>query len=226
MTAPSQVRGLADVLRGMAAEHRVPGAQLAVYHRGERTTAEYGELAYRGGNPVTGDACFPVGSISKVFTATLALTLVADDDIDLDDPVRDHLDHGERDRVDARLTLRHLLSHTGGLPSGPNPADVRATSLRRYVQDHCRGGLFDPGSHFSYSNVGYVLAGRVIEAVTGMGWREAVQSILLAPLRVPARFLPEQHPVDGPSLATGHSVNAAVGRTRPVRQSLVTAEAP
>jgi CubicO group peptidase (beta-lactamase class C family) len=182
MTAPSQVPAVADVLHGLAAEHRIPGAQLAVYHRGERTTTEYGELAYRAGQPVTGATCFPVGSISKLFTATLAMILVADGDLELDEPVRDHLDPAERARLDPALTLRHLLSHTGGLPSGPSPADVRATSLRRYVQDYAQGGLAHPGTHFSYSNVGYVLTGRVIEAVTGMGWQEAVESMLLAPL--------------------------------------------
>lgn len=226
MTAPSQVPTVAGVLHGLAAEHHVPGAQLALYDRGERSNVEYGELAYNTGQAVTGGSCFPVGSISKLFTATLAMILVADGDLDLDEPVRGHLDPGERGQLDPALTLRHLLSHTGGLPSGPNPADVRATSLRRYVQDYARVELAGPGALFSYSNVGYVLTGRLIEVVTGMGWQEAVESILLAPLGIRARFLPEQRPAGGPPLASGHSVNPAVGRTRTVRQSLIAAEAP
>lgn len=217
-----------DVLHRLAARHQVPGAQLAVHSGGRTESVEYGELQHRSGPAVTGDACFPVGSISKLFTATLAMILVADGDLALDEPVRDLLDPAERARIAPDLTLRHLLSHTGGLPSGPAPAEVRATSPRRYLQDHCGGAtLAPPGAFFSYSNLGYVLTGRLVEEVTGMGWQEAVTTILLAPLGIQARFLPENAAAVGaPPLATGHSVNPASGRTRPVRQSLVAAEAP
>jgi CubicO group peptidase (beta-lactamase class C family) len=219
--------GASQVLQRLAAEHGVPGAQLAVYASGDVSTTACGELVHRGGRPVTAETCFPIGSVSKLFTATLAMVLVADGDLELDAPARSYLDPVEQRDVDPALTLRHLLSHTGGLPAGPAPSDVDGLSIRRYVQEYCRGGVVDPGAYFSYSNVGYVLVGRIVETVTGMGWEQAISSVLLAPLGIGARLLPESAAsVTGPPLASGHAVNRASGRTRPVRQGLVAAEAP
>src|SRR5262249_50513397 len=64
-------------------------------------------------------------------------------------------------------------------------------SRRRYVRDYCRSRLLiqPPGAGFSYSNLGYVLAGHLVEAVTGMGWSEAVESVLLRPLGIDPVFV-------------------------------------
>src|SRR5262249_36884525 len=100
---------------------------------------------------------------------------------------------------------------------------------RSYIVEHIRGRdlVQPPGAGFSYSNPGYVVAGRLIETVTGMSWSEAVESILLRPLGIEPTFanplgsIPPQRPV-----APGHSVNTAVGRIRPVRPDLMPAFAP
>jgi CubicO group peptidase (beta-lactamase class C family) len=218
-------------LATLARRHQVPGAQLAVRAAGETLLAQVGEPEHRSGAPVTAATAFPVGSITKSFTATLAMILVADGDLELDEPVQAVLPEvGElRPGTGAApaLTLRHLLSHTGGLPAGPDPGDVRATSLRRYVADHVRGQrlLFPPGSAFSYSNLGYVLVGRLIEATLSMGWAEAVESILLRPLRIDPVFVGDPGP-GRRTMASGHSVNLSVGRVRAVRQDLAAPEAP
>jgi CubicO group peptidase (beta-lactamase class C family) len=106
-------------------------------------------------------------------------------------------------------------------------------SRQRYVLDHCRRRLLiqPPGSGFSYSNLGYVLAGYLVESVTGMGWSEAMESILLRPLGIDPVFVSTGGPggSGGPAarpVATGHSVQVAAGRTRPVQQCLSRAEAP
>jgi CubicO group peptidase (beta-lactamase class C family) len=214
-------------LSQMAKKYQVPGAQLAIRHEGETVAIEVGELEHRTGRRVTRDAAFPIGSISKSFTATLAMTLVADGDIELDAPVGDHLP--ELDGLGAELTLRHLLSHTGGLICGPYSEDVATTSLRRYVVEHChrQNLVLPPGTGFSYSNMGYVLVGRLIEAITGMSWREAIASIVLRPLGIDPAFICDLAPtMPQRPVATGHSVNTVVGRTRPVHQALAPVEAP
>ncbi|MDT5028184.1 MAG: hypothetical protein QOE61_4610, partial [Micromonosporaceae bacterium] len=124
----------------------------------------------------------------------------------------------------AELTLRHLLSHTGGLPSEPD--DVRTTSLRRHVLEACRtlDVLHGPGEAFSYSNIGYVLVGHLIEVTTGMTWSEAVASILLHPLGLASHFV--VGPDADPLVASGHAVNLDSRRARPVRQSLALVDAP
>jgi CubicO group peptidase (beta-lactamase class C family) len=203
----------------------VPGAQLAIHHGGATEAIEVGELEFRTGHRVTRDAAFPIGSITKCFTATVAMILVADGDVDLDAPVGEYVpDLGDLGQM---LSLRHLLSHTSGLADISDMEDL--STLRRYVVDHMRrkNVVLPPGMGFSYSNPGYALVGWLIETVTGMSWAEAVESILLRPLAIKPAFVdvpgtrPPRHP-----LATGHSVNFAAGRTRPVRQSGEPAIAP
>lgn len=201
----------------LAAEHGVCGAQLAVVHDDQTMTFETGELEHGTGRPVTRDTAFPIGSVTKTFTATLAMILVADGDLELDEPLGGHLP--ELDDLGDLLTLRHVLSHTGGLVSGVDAADLAAASPRRYVAEHCRRHnlVLPPGGGFSYSNLGYAIAGRLIEAITGMSWAEAMESILLRPLGIAPVFITGD-------TATGHSVNLTRGRVQPVRQSLPPAE--
>jgi CubicO group peptidase (beta-lactamase class C family) len=218
---------LQDLLVALVRKHRVCGAQLAIYHDDETVAIETGELEHRGGRPVTRDAAFPIGSVTKSFTATLAMILVADGDLDLDEPLGGQLP--ELDELGDVLTLRQLLSHTSGFASGPDSTELSSGSLRRYVADHCRRSnlVLPPGAGFSYSNMGYILAGRLIEEITGMTWAEAMESILLRPLGIaPAFICPAAGGQGGRPVATGHSVNLALGRTQPVRQSLAAAEAP
>ncbi|CAL9523218.1 hypothetical protein SUDANB95_03848 [Actinosynnema sp. ALI-1.44] len=198
---------IARRLVGLVDEHLVPGAQLAVHRPGEGlwTTAV--------GLPP--DAAVPIGSITKTFTATVAMALVSDGDLELDAPLPD---------VGLPLTLRQLLSHTGGLPSDPD--DVHGTSLRRHALEACRTlvPLHRPGAGFSYSNIGYVLVGHLIEQATGMSWWEAVEAVLLRPLGLRPRFT--VGPDTDRAAVPGHAVNTALKRVVPVRQSLALVDAP
>ena len=211
----------------LARKHLIPGAQLAVHHDGRTHTFEFGVQEHGTGRRMTRDSKVPIGSISKMCTATLAMILVSDGDLELDAAVGEYLpDLDEVAR--GRLTLRHLLSHTGGLASDPD--EVHPTSRRRQVLASCKGldPLHPPGAAFSYSNIGYVLAGHLIEVVTGMTWWEAVDAVLFQPLEIEPHFVvaPVDAPRAGLPVVTGHSVNPALRRVRPLTQSLTMAEAP
>lgn len=218
---------LAVTLGALAAAHQVPGAQLAVHHRGATVAVEVGELEHATGIPVFRDTAFPIGSLSKAWTATLAMILVSDGDLELNAPLDEHLP--ELDGLVGGLTLGQLLSHTSGLACSPDAPELPTLSLGRYVRKHCRWQdlVLPPGTAFSYSNRNYVLAGHLIETITRMSWSEAVESILLRPLGidfttvVAAQRAPSPRPI-----ATGHSVNVAMARTRPVESSVNPAEAP
>lgn len=220
VTAPDSVLSLPlSTLSALARKHRVPGAQLAIHHGGATVAGEVGELEFRTSRHVARDAAFPVGSITKCFTATVAMILVADGDVDLDAPIADYVP--ELGDLGGMITLRQLLSHTSGLADISDTEEMSASTLRRYVADHVgRVGLvLPPGAGFSYSNPGYALAGRLVETVTGMSWAEAIESILLRPLGIAASFinLPGARSARRP-LATGHSANIGTGRIRPVEQ--------
>jgi CubicO group peptidase (beta-lactamase class C family) len=195
---------LREVLAGLVARHDVPAAQLSV-HTGGRTLT------------VGDDGKYPIGSITKPFTATLAMLLVADGDLDLEDRLGEHL--GELGPRVGRLTVRQLLSHTSGLPAALTGENV---STRQYLRA-CRDAelVLRPGIGFSYSNVGYVLLSRLVEEITGMDWWEAVEALLLTPLGIEPAFTVEpggKRSVD--TFVTGHA-----RRGVPVEQTLSEVEA-
>ncbi|WP_103352221.1 serine hydrolase [Amycolatopsis sp. CA-128772] len=208
---------LQRLLTGLAHRHGVPAAQLVVTDGGRTASVTAGEI--------TPEAKFPAGSITKAFTAALAMLLVADGDLDPDDPLGEHLD-GLGPQV-GRPTIAQVLSHTGGLPAGLGAAAGEAGSARRYLRACRDAGLVQPpGLGFSYSNVGYVLAGYVVEAITGMSWWEAMDALLLGELGIDAAFVVEPGArLRSGGHVSGHAVHAATGRARPVAQTLTTAEA-
>jgi CubicO group peptidase (beta-lactamase class C family) len=218
---------LSDTLSALARKHQVPGAQLAIHHGDETVAVEVGELEYGTGQRVTRDAAFPIGSVSKTFTATVAMILVADGDLELDAPLGEHVP--ELGDLGNEVTLRQLLSHTAGFTWGPTQEMPTNASIRRYVLDNCcrQNLVLSPGTSFSYSNMGYVLVGHLIEVITGMSWWDAMESILLRPLGIEPTFIgaPGIRSLGRP-LAQGHSVNIAMGRTRSVEPSLALGEAP
>lgn len=195
---------LDEVLEDLLARHDVPAAQLSVHTRGRTLTV---------GTP----GKYPIGSITKPFTAALAMLLVADGDLDLEDRLGEHLaDTGPRV---GRLTVRQLLSHTSGLPAALGGENV---STRQYLRA-CRDVdlVLRPGIGFSYSNVGYVLLSRLVEEITGMDWWEAVRALLLTPLGIEPAFTVEpggKRPVR--TFMAGHA-----GRGVPVEQTLLEVEA-
>ncbi|MFF9850152.1 serine hydrolase domain-containing protein [Streptomyces litmocidini] len=168
-----------DLLAELALRHGVPGAQLAVWQDGALSTAETGEEEAGSGRPVTTATAFPLGSLTKPFTATLAALLVADGDVDLDEPLAEQL--GEL-RHGPEFTLRQVLSHTAGLAANTAEPPAGTTRARWLARHAAEPAVHEPGTVFSYSNPGYVIAGRLVEEITGLDWAEAVQTMLLRPL--------------------------------------------
>ncbi|WP_018682966.1 serine hydrolase domain-containing protein [Actinokineospora enzanensis] len=216
--------GLAARVDELATAHLVPGAQLAIHHDDDTWSHVTGVTRHGTSTALTIGHAVPTGSITKVVTAATVLALVLDGDLDLDEPLAGQAPGLTGLPGFARVTPRHLLSHTAGLPS--DTAEVTAPTLRRLLQESAAGlhPVAPPGSAFSYSNVGYLLLGHAIEFVTGMSWAEAAEAIVLSPLGIDARW------VIGPGadqdLVTGHTVNRSRGTVRPVAQSITPVQAP
>ncbi|UQA94006.1 serine hydrolase domain-containing protein [Streptomyces halobius] len=222
-----EVQYVGDRLRELAAETGVPGAQLAVYTEGETLSLATGVQRIGAGDAVDTGTAFPYGSVSKAFTATVVMQLVSDGDVELDDTVAAFLPEftSPADADMAAVTVRQLLSHTGGLLADHELDDVDERSLRRYAAAVAAAGLLHrPGEVFSYSNTGYNLLGRVIEAVTDMSWQSAVESFLLRPLGIDPYFL--HGPAASRAVATGHAVRLERGGARPVDVFLPPTWAP
>ncbi|MTE22327.1 serine hydrolase [Streptomyces sp. TRM43335] len=214
---------LQDRLDALARLHRVPGAQLAVDTGTQVLSVHTGTADVATGTPFTADTAVPLGSVTKAYTAAAVMILADDGDLDPDDPVVEFLPEL---RELPEVAIRHLLGHTAGLPTGPDSDTAAGTTASRYLSTVCtaRDALFAPGTGFSYSNAGYVAAGRLVEAVTGMTWQEAVRVLLLEPLGTVPAFLDDTRPTR--PIAAGHALNTASGRTRPAHQNLAPVEAP
>lgn len=198
-------RELQAQLAGLVAEHGTPGVLAHVVDaRGRERdyTAGVGDLTT--GRRVPADGQVRIGSNTKTFTASVVLQLVAEGAVELDEPVETYLPGVVRgEGIDARaITVRHLLQHTSGLAEYllamdlGNPPDF-FTGRDRYYQPRdlvdlslAQGADFAPGERWAYSNTNYVLAGLVVERVTGRPLAEQITERILRPLGLRDTYVP------------------------------------
>lgn len=172
-----------------------------------KVRAGFGDLAAR--TPVPLDAKFRIGSMTKPFVATTVLQLVGEGRLTLEDTVDRWLPgivrgHGNDGR---RITVRQLLQHTSGLPDyvpgfpwilnrkGFEQHRFDTVTPRQAVRVAMRSKpTFAPGTSWNYSNTNYMLAGMVIEAVTGRDWRDEVRDRIVTPLGLKDTTLPGTNP--------------------------------
>jgi CubicO group peptidase (beta-lactamase class C family) len=201
---------LQDNLAALLAEHRVPGAAIAVLAGGEVIDHAAGLLNTGTGVESTVDSVFQIGSITKLWTSTLAMQLVDEGRLDLDRPVRDYLPEfalADEDAA-ARITVRQLTCHTAGFEGdiftdtgqGDDCVAKLVATLSEVPQ------LFAPGEMFSYNNAGYCVLGRVIEVLRGKSYDECVRDHLFVPLGL-------THAAAGPYDAIRY--RAAIGHLQP-----------
>ncbi|SEK77010.1 serine hydrolase domain-containing protein [Streptacidiphilus jiangxiensis] len=173
-------------LSELIAKYGVPGAQVAVLADGEIHDEAAGVLSLDTRVETTTDSVFKIGSITKLWTATLVQQLANDGVLDLDRPVRDHLPGFRLSDPAATetLTARQLLTHTGGI-DGNHFTDTGRNddAIERFVAtladaDH----LLPPGTLFSYSNSGYVVLGRLVELLRGTPFHDVLRERLVTPL--------------------------------------------
>jgi len=175
----------------LAERHKVPGAVLGILRLGDGRPDEVVEAAYGYANfpakiEATTDTLFQIGSMSKVWTATLAMQLVDEGKLDLDAPVAEVLPELRLadPEVAKTVTMRHLLNHTSGIDGdvftdtgrGDDCVEKYVALLSEQKQNHPLGVTW------SYCNAGFVLAGRVIEKLTGLTWDAALKQKIYAPL--------------------------------------------
>jgi CubicO group peptidase (beta-lactamase class C family) len=194
-------------LTELAAKHHVVGASLALAVGDETVTAATGVLNVRTGAPATTDSVFQIGSITKVWTATLVMQLVDEGLVDLDVPLTTYLPDFRvlDEQTTSAVTARHLLNHTSGISGDFFPDTGRGDDcVARYVAEMSDLGSNHPlGATMSYANSGFVLLGRLIEVVAGETWDTVLRERLFEPLGLEAAgTLPEEALLWG--AATGH----------------------
>lgn len=187
-----------DQVDGWVHDGIVRGVSAAVWRDGSIVaTRVAGEAAP--GRPVRDDTLFALASVSKPVTAAAVLAGVDDGDLSLDTPlaalvpefgeVDDPLGGDVLPQLEAlrdRITIRHLLCHTSGLPENVGVKRIRMRELPpldTIVDAMCGVPLVsEPGSELRYSNVGFGLAARALERATGTHFHRHVEQRILGPL--------------------------------------------
>lgn len=127
-------------------------------------------------------------SITKPFTATAIMMLVEQGLLNLDDPVSHYLSWFDIDTYDTVVTIRHLLKHTSGLPrDAPFPSWTLyefPTLVQLQTKFDAINLVAEPGTIEKYSNLGYILLGQVIEAVTSTTYSDFVQTNIFTALKM------------------------------------------
>jgi CubicO group peptidase (beta-lactamase class C family) len=184
-------------LREHAQAHGVPGAVVGVLLDDQIETAAFGIANTRTGVEVTPDTLFQIGSITKMYTATLLAQMAGAGVLPLDEPVRAQLQKFAVADPAATLeiTPRHLLTHSSGIhgdhliDTGWNP-----DALERYVATLPGvGQIHAPDETYSFCNTGFAVAGRLIETATGENFDRALRHRLLRPIGVDATLTLPQH---------------------------------
>lgn len=182
MIPPSIATTLQSIMDKACQSGRLQGASLAINTRGETQAFASGMANVVEEIPATPETIFHIGSATKAITAELVWRLIENGRLSRDLPVIDALpevNHIET-LTDRRLTLAHLLSHTGGIDGDVIFDAGRGKDvLRRFMsQIHEIGLLFAPGANFSYANVSYNILGRIVEVAGGAAFEDAIAALL------------------------------------------------
>lgn len=174
---------------GLMRLYGIPGASIALVKDSELVwSGAYGYANMENGRKLTTDTPMRVQSISKSVTAWGILKLAEQGKIDLDSPVTGYLKSWRFPPSDfsaERVTVRQLLSHTAGLPLGDvftiySPKEAMPSLQEKLTEEAVL--MREPGTAFSYSNIGYNLLELLIEEVTGRDFAEYMEQEILIPL--------------------------------------------
>jgi CubicO group peptidase (beta-lactamase class C family) len=196
----------------------VPGLSIGIVHDQALVwAAGFGRASLAPARPATPDTLYRIASITKLFTSTAILQLRDAGKLRLDDPIVEHLPWFRIRPAPADgpvPTLRHLLTHTAGLPreagspywtdgNFPTAAQVRERLATQQA-------ALPTETEWKYSNLGLTLAGEIVAAASGRPYADYVAGHILEPLGMTQTFVTTP-PADHPALAAGYSRRLPAG---------------
>ena len=180
-----------NILQKFVEDNDSVGASVGLIDRGEIKFFSYGKKSVESNDVVSEDTIYEIGSITKVFTTTALMDLVTQGKVKMDDPIEIYLSGVKVPELDGKkITLRHLATHTSGLPRMPDNFDPKTPS-NPYI-DYSVDRLYEflnhcilqkaPGTHFEYSNVGMGLLGHILCKITEKTYEQLIAESLLTKL--------------------------------------------
>ena len=215
LSAQTHARTIDSLMAAYAAPDG-PGASVVVVQDGRTVfTKGYGRANVERGVAVTPATNFRLASLSKQFTATAVMLLVADRRLRYDDDITTLLPG--LPPFARGVTVRQLLTHTGGLPDyedfvpDSQSAQVHDVDIPALI-GHATGPKFPAGSRYAYSNTGYGLLSLIVERASGIGYARFLRQRIFAPLRMTGTVAYEEGRSTVPHRAYGYTLNGAVPR--------------
>lgn len=191
----------------------VPGLSVAVLRKGEDTpvSAAFGNAALENPTPLTTASRFKIGSVTKIFTATLIHRLIEEGKLDYNTPISRFFPSYPNGK---NITVRNLLEHTSGIPEMLALAQVQQNLARYWPAEELisllakQPPLFRPGTRQLYSNTGFLMLAVITEKITGRTYGEQVLDMFGGRLGMKSLLVG----VDGavvPRLASGYSLDGS-----------------
>ncbi|MFE6750692.1 serine hydrolase domain-containing protein [Kitasatospora purpeofusca] len=191
--------GVQQSLNALVKDDGVPAATASVTGRDGRTRNYVAGVAdLRTGAKVPVDAQVRIGSNTKAFTAVVVMQLVAEGKVDIEAPVDTYLPGLVRgDGIDGRnITVHQLLQHTSGLPEYGESLDL-VGGRYKYTEPRdlldlalARKADFAPGTKWAYNNTNYLLAGMIVQKLTGRPVGEAITERIIKPFGLRQTYFP------------------------------------
>lgn len=207
----ADVETFLDGIVPLQLEHEdVAGATVAVVKDGKRLfTKGYGYADVKNKKLVVAEeTLFRPGSISKLFTWTAVMQLVEQGKIDLDKDVNEYLDFKIPEAFGRPISLKNILTHTAGFEEQLKDffaADKRSPNLGNYLKTHIPKRIFAPGTTPAYSNYATMLAGYVVERVSGQPFNDYIQQNIFKPLEMThSTFAQPLPPTLAPLMSNGY----------------------
>jgi CubicO group peptidase (beta-lactamase class C family) len=202
----------------------VPGYLAGIYRAGELEIVAHGTANVTTGAPMRPETGFLFGSITKVMTTTLVLQQVEKGTIDLDRPVVTYLPEFALAEPGAaeKIRVRHLLTHDSGIDADLYFPDASGREALAVYVDGLRrcDTLFEPGEYVSYSNGGMIVAGRLLEVVTGLPYPSLLERDIYAPAGMTGSSTSAAQAILR-STAIGHFADPATGAARPTEMFML-----
>ena len=184
LTAQAQppAKNIADALQPFVENHTIAGAVTLVADKDKVLSLEtvgYADLAAK--KPMRPDNLFWIASMTKPVTATAVLMLQDEGKLSVDDPVAKYLPELANlktpDGKPAKLTLRHLLTHTSGMGEATPQESRAARKLADLIPHYAEKPLqFEPGTKWQYCQSGINSLGRIVEVVSGQSLPDFLQT--------------------------------------------------
>ncbi|WP_411767153.1 serine hydrolase domain-containing protein [Winogradskyella sp. A3E31] len=198
-------------IENIMSEQKIPGLALAITYNGKVLKKEtYGLSSIEYQVPVTDSSTFWLASVSKHFTATAIMQLFEKGILDIDDDIHKHLP----DAPDywKGVTIKHLMTHTSGLPATSNASAWRDRSAKgtysaEQIYKNAKKDtlVFNPGEDFLYSDEGIYLLGYIIHKVSGMSFNDYMDKMIFNPSSMQSAYMMDHYKIH-PNQVAGYSI--------------------